>query len=138
DPLLVLDRLDIDDVARRENVGDLVDSAALAPARRPRRPLHLGDGQRPGLALVGELPAHGAPRLQANRGGIALRAEHDSEVPVADIRQGRNLAERPAPVTADVDMIDRAAPAERHVVLLQAVPERLLRLDLQLWIKRGA
>ena len=64
--------------------------------------------------------------------------EDHREAPGLDVAVFGNVAERHAPILAEVDRLDRAVPAVGLVVAHQAVDQRFTRHQLHLRIERGA
>ena len=145
-------------VHRDAGAGDLR-NLAQADTRRPcRRPARHRRRRRAWRAPSACLPVHFTPS-GVDGSGLALGAErarlvvlglqadadrrvgdveHHREPPRLDVAVFGNVAERHAPVLAEVDRLDRAVPAMRLVVAHQPVDQRLARHQLQLGVERRA
>src|SRR5262249_27412495 len=126
-------RLDVDYVARADDLADLANCFAPAP-----RPLHAVEGQNTDGAFFADIAARLATRLQPDPRQLIADFKHHGQSPGRHVGQGLHLGELDPPIAGYIDLGNRTTPSLRLVVTHEAFRESLACKDLQLRVKRGA
>ncbi len=100
-------------------------------------PLHVLGGNAPGHPFRNDLARDFLVRLDADFGAFAVYREHDRQFPFRHVAEHGDLAQRLAPVAADLDRFHRSVEAPPLVVAQKPVLKRLARRNLQPRIQRG-
>ena len=130
-------RFDIDDIARTEHADRRFRRLAVALGGA------VGPGHRLGLdaardALLDDLAGGFLARLQADIRAAVVDGKHDGELPFRHVGEGVDLGQFHAPVTTDLDGLDRAVEAAALVIAQKTVLQRLAGRDLDARVERGA